>query len=112
MDLIYQKAQRVYVWLGPSANDSGLAFDFMHQLSEGAQLSSLEKNPSFNANAKHAVAALLTRDYWCRAWTVQEFVLGHDIFLHCGAQTIPWNVFDRSCRILQSRLPRNTGPAI
>jgi hypothetical protein len=112
MDLIYRKAQRVRVWLGPSANDSDLAFDFMHQVHEGAQLSSLEKNPAFNAKAERAVAALLKRDYWCRAWTVQEFVLGHDIFLHCGGQAMSWNVFDRSCRILQSRLPKNTSPAI
>jgi hypothetical protein len=32
MDLIYQKAQRVHVWLGPWANESNLVFDFMHRV--------------------------------------------------------------------------------
>lgn len=87
MAQIYEQAERVVVWLGPSDASSKLAFDllpFPHKWVGFAQKST---DPEVLAEGNQKLAAfysLLTRKYWRRLWIIQEFLFAKDFVLQCG----------------------------
>lgn len=39
---------------------------------------------------RQALEALLERDYWYRAWVIQEILMASSITLNCGSNSVPW----------------------
>ncbi len=109
---IYRNAAKVLVWLGPSADHSDELFAFMNNPTTSSAFDGLRLNgPDLHSSehcdrlfgisatrekfAKFAVAfeRFLDRNYWARAWIKQEILLGCQVELMVGAETIYWLVF-------------------
>ncbi|KAF2443018.1 hypothetical protein P171DRAFT_363731, partial [Karstenula rhodostoma CBS 690.94] len=80
MGRIYSWAKKVVVWLGHHADNSELAMDFLALLAAGPGetdrlewlLKLCEPEYSYHWKSFHA---LLHRNWWKRAWVIQEAVL-------------------------------------
>jgi hypothetical protein len=92
MGKIYQLASEVIVWLGPEKDDSKVAINFIK-----AQMRSTARSflPDLSTNTKHMaqlqmILELMKRDYWQRAWIIQEVFQARIITIHCGFDTLSW----------------------
>ncbi|KAF2994049.1 hypothetical protein E8E13_001135 [Curvularia kusanoi] len=95
---IYRRAKRAIIWLGEEkehGSDCTKAIEFLHYLStlqiafngdDVAMRNSLE-DPEFTEKCG-AVSNLLSRPWWTRVWTLQEFVLPKEAKLYCGMASI------------------------
>lgn len=86
MDSIYSRASKVIVWLGPAADNSGLAMRYLKQKGR------------FHSHyvayeARVAIATLLKRPYWRRAWIIQEVAKASKVEVWCGSQMASWDYF-------------------
>ena len=93
MRTIYQNARKVIIWLGEEFKGVDIA---VQSLSEMANNSELHLNPSLTPHLKaidriahvrelfEALETFLTRPWWTRTWTVQEFILGRQREIRCG----------------------------
>jgi len=90
MGKIYKDAARaVVIWLGEESDDSATAIRFLHDVGS---------DRGFNPSASHeirgnkdgwrAVGNLLSREWWGRVWTLQEFLVSQDAAFHCGRHSI------------------------
>jgi Heterokaryon incompatibility protein (HET) len=114
MQEIYAGAERVLVWLGPASGDSGTAIRFIKTV-----YSILTKTNShtFASRSKFEVSRferedfdvldfynnwsdgytwtstvrLLSRNWWDRAWIIQEVASAKDVLCCCGQSTVPWD---------------------
>ncbi|KAK5317888.1 hypothetical protein LTR93_008529 [Exophiala xenobiotica] len=109
MSTIYRGASMVLAWLGPSADHSDELFDFMNNLPMDQEwghvrdlIKILRKDNATNFSVALAASAkICSRDYWSRAWILQEFYLAERLELSCGMKRVPhirwkclWRVFD------------------
>jgi len=87
MKRIYSESKATVVWLGPAADQSDMAFDFVkrHDLSSDYT----EVCPEEILSLK----AIFSRAYWTRVWTAQEFCLARKVFLTCGRRVLDWNAY-------------------
>ncbi|KAI9157927.1 Heterokaryon incompatibility protein [Paramyrothecium foliicola] len=109
---IYHNAQQTVVWLGPEADESNLAMDFIiyqasreparaHQKMEHRWIGwttqddyfYIVRDPKFTP-VWDAVFALCARDYWSRMWIIQELVLSKDPVIWCGSRRVKWADFE------------------
>lgn len=128
MGEIYQNAQCVVVWLGESDDDSDDAVFFMNSLYEnldGCDPYLSEKGGGMPSNAagrllRHGsiyeylqypythswekVCRLLQREWWQRAWIVQEFINGKEITIQLGHRTVRWPVLAIFITFIQSAI--------
>ncbi|KAG5662655.1 hypothetical protein KAF25_005073 [Fusarium avenaceum] len=92
MQYVYGNADRVIIWLGEESNDSNLAMEFVRHLDKisrekyhidklRAMLQTDEYLPQWAA-----LKNLLSRRWWSRMWSVQEFVLPPSISFWCGTR--------------------------
>jgi hypothetical protein len=94
MHMIYERAKKVIVWLGPERDDSTLAIDFLElvakQSAKGDFLAWLMKavEESLYHREWIAVQKLFERAWWTRTWAVQEFVLGKEVDFVCGQKIL------------------------
>jgi len=73
---VYQKADKIVVWLGPESEDSNIAFRFQAE----ASLSKFEIEDWVRRQWKvqghdkdwAAIHGPMSRDYWNRIWIIQE----------------------------------------
>ncbi|CAK7234008.1 hypothetical protein SBRCBS47491_008804 [Sporothrix bragantina] len=112
MDLIYQRAARVVVWLGASYNDSNLAFELLNKLVDvvGKERRELKDNEGFRKYAVHgdivarglpppsdpawlALDALVWRPWFLRVWVVQEVCVSRSATVYCGVDNIDFDAF-------------------
>jgi hypothetical protein len=106
MGKIYQLANEVIVWLGPEKDKSKLAINFIKtQLRTPAR----EFLPSIGNNTDPAaqlqpILDLMERDYWQRAWIIQEVVQARIITIHCGFDTLFWADFAKFFRLVEHRV--------
>lgn len=89
MPVIYGSADRVLVWLGPGTHGSDRIMDEFgkHESQEDFGERLFEEK---NARLRRALEALLERDYWSRAWVVQEIFKAREITLLCGQKSASW----------------------
>lgn len=114
MQEIYASAKRVVVWLGPSAEEDARAFSSLQNLksqwngkddswflirlgwyrdrsgrvfSGGAHRSMLT-----DIEYEHLIT-LLRREWFRRTWVIQEVASSQSATIHCGAQSMPWEIF-------------------
>jgi hypothetical protein len=109
---VYQRAQRVIVWLGPEADDSALAMKAMRYTGQQVQIDcntrtwqpAPDADPSFAWGAQHdtfpfshaeleATQKLVARSWFKRLWTRQEITLAKTAVVVAGHDTLPWRDF-------------------
>lgn len=93
MKSIFERAERVIVWLGPTDSLSGDAFALLHLLA--ASQSSKEKVEEIIQDSQRegdwrALIDLFQRAYWRRAWVIQEVQVARRITVLCGGDKIEW----------------------
>jgi hypothetical protein len=108
MRQIYERAQRVTVWLGPESESSSLAFNFMKFISADRRKRAM-KSEKLDGTAHYsgfqkeleAVKKLCQRPYWERLWIVQEVVVSQVAELYCGRDHMSWDDFSRFQKCLE-----------
>ncbi|KAI9678522.1 MAG: hypothetical protein M1822_007465 [Bathelium mastoideum] len=95
MGQVYEKAKQVVVWLGPATNDSDTALQFIETLAGQKRVSEDTAAQWLNdtlyrthTNEWKAIANLLKRRWWTRAWVVQETVRAKEVNFVCGQHAI------------------------
>jgi ankyrin repeat protein len=75
MSMIYARANRVLVWLGPEADGSREAIEAIHS--------------GCDATSQRAgkVQVLFERPYWSRLWIIQEVLMSRTVTVMCGNQS-------------------------
>ncbi|KAJ2971076.1 hypothetical protein NUW58_g9518 [Xylaria curta] len=90
MSSIYGNSRCVYVWLGPEADNSNLAMDFIqNRVLNLKDFDRLVEESNTRAEWK-ALTELIKRPWFTRRWIIQEIALARDAFLLCGQKKIRW----------------------
>lgn len=89
MDKIYGQAEMTYLWLGPAAEDSDTAMDFI------ASSGSVNTVDEINALSPPypALLSFFNRTWWSRIWVVQEALLSRNAIFKCGQKEVPMSTF-------------------
>jgi hypothetical protein len=102
---IYSTAVGVFAWIGRADSASSLAYNFIGELvtkvlednSSATQDTSAwiaqHVSPLLEHGAIRALADILHRPWFSRAWIVQEVVLAKDAKIWCGDSALPLNYF-------------------
>jgi hypothetical protein len=94
---VYKLASRVIAWLGEEDTYSNLACDTFESLPTDVRMHwDPQKNDTFEEKLldsyhQFAMQNLFGRPWWYRVWTVQESILGQDLFLVCGHREMSAN---------------------
>ncbi|KAK4163742.1 heterokaryon incompatibility protein-domain-containing protein [Cladorrhinum sp. PSN259] len=97
MSAVYQRALKTVIWLGQASEDSDEGLGFLKLLAEDWTVSRSDRSywrdniwPQIAARSSswRAVERLLTRRWWERVWTLQEFLLSRDAAFYCGSKRI------------------------
>ena len=99
MKYIYERAAEVIVWIGEEEPGDAKAMKFIGDLH-----SNWESDEWWNQSLQSAdieekatrIHGILTREYWSRAWVVQETMFNKNITIRCGSSSIPWSFLDFS----------------
>lgn len=120
MRLIYQNAQRVIIWLGPSNSQIDCLFDWMTALDQQVLMISRPhtmstwenqwlsiiwylRGPYPSDDMREALIDLLQREWFSRIWVLQEAALAKSAMIVCG-----WNeVNSRTFVVMPSLLSIN-----
>jgi hypothetical protein len=122
MPRIYGSAHCTVVYLGEEADNSPLAFRTLHRIADGYGLddyaltgrtyhdgtietSEPRMSESSEEDALEAVAALLRRPWFRRAWVLQEFVMSREVITVCGGEHFDWSVL-RGALSMDERMMR------
>lgn len=102
---IYERAHRVVVFLGPEADDSERAFRLLSVLSlmkaDGGDsyittlLDEQELTASWNA-----LLCLMRREWWSRAWIIQEYAVARVVSFVCGSMELNGEEFGKALKNL------------
>jgi len=127
MSDIYRKAQRTVVWLGPEADESGVALKTLSHLGnqiafeEGGTVGTAEgKDPNwcfvnrplpFDDATWRSIGKLIARTWFKRLWIWQEVALADEkaALIVCGYDQMLWDLFRRAIMCLFIKLSRPTG---
>ncbi|KJA17678.1 hypothetical protein HYPSUDRAFT_79586 [Hypholoma sublateritium FD-334 SS-4] len=91
MAKIYGQADTTYLWLGPAAEDSDTAMDFLASSSKANTIDEIKAlSPPFPA-----LRALYDRTWWSRVWVIQETLLSRNAIFICGQKQLPLDIFIR-----------------
>jgi hypothetical protein len=117
MALIYKRASRVISWLGPPADDSDLAIEYIAKMAEEIgkvkgyivingdyypidpsddgtswvnRVSEYFRARDVEHRALSALESFLERPYWNRLWVLQEMILATELVFLCGSQRLAW----------------------
>jgi hypothetical protein len=102
MGEIYSKAEKVFIWLGPTANRSDLALANMETMLN--EVVALNRATATRADVADDVATainedhgqlygyLFTRPWFRRLWTVQEALLARKLVVMCGYQEVDFDL--------------------
>jgi hypothetical protein len=89
MGSLYMKAAKTIIWLGPEANNSSKAFNFVHD--HRSRLDRISLDPSSDEidlypeeSIVNAIVSLCRREYWSRAWIRQEILNSQHKIVLCG----------------------------
>lgn len=97
MNEIYSQAANVIIWLGEPMSDAALAFDFLRDF--GRQRSELPTSNDGDRNTEQtamSVRSLLTRPWWTRIWTAQEWILAERTTFQSGHHLLDGEVLIES----------------
>ncbi|KAI0398223.1 heterokaryon incompatibility protein-domain-containing protein [Xylariaceae sp. FL0594] len=90
MARIYGHSRRVYVWLGPAADNSDVARDFIEtRVLNLPHLDQLIEDTEANEKWR-ALGELIKRPWFSRRWIIQEIALAQDAYMLCGQKKFRW----------------------
>lgn len=110
---IYGTALTVIAWLGEQGNQSGSAFQLLHDLAVQSQAGSNKQlvamlSANHNCLGKGCWLALqmfMGRTYWSRLWVVQEMAMGgSSTWLRCGSSCMSWLALCTGVAVLEEHL--------
>jgi len=118
---IYRRARRVIVWLGPEAEDSGLALNALRYAGSQVRINPKTRtwraapdgDPRFSWEAQHAgspfsqaemcaIKKLVARRWFKRLWTRQEITLASTAVIRAGHDEVAWGAFVSAAVFLDS----------
>jgi len=82
---IYQRAEKVHVWLGEGNGNSDAAFDLIDQ--------NLDPIKDFTLDQRGQMLELMRNRWFTRLWNVQELALARNASIQCGTRSITWIEF-------------------
>ncbi|KAH8589513.1 heterokaryon incompatibility protein-domain-containing protein [Bisporella sp. PMI_857] len=104
MGEIYSKAETVFIWLGPTADNSDAALENMpRMLNEAVAMNEatmtrteLPDDTTVIINAGHGwnYGHLFSRQWFCRLWTIQEALLARRLVIMCGYREVNFELLD------------------
>lgn len=103
---IYSTAERVVVWMGLAADDSGLFMSSIKDLNEAfskiARLETVNQHtlvtyglPPISDPVWPAMVKFMVHDWFTRLWVLQEVVLAKEILVLCGNFLVQFDEFNR-----------------
>ncbi|RYP55148.1 hypothetical protein DL770_010939 [Monosporascus sp. CRB-9-2] len=93
---IYARAKQVLVWLGPAADNSNTAMDFLVASSfKRLQPKGREYARAWTRSEVAAVLSVFERAYWRRIWIIREIVHAQKVYIPCGDRHFHWSRLER-----------------
>ena len=92
---VYENASRVIAWLGRSDDKSISALAHFRSINDG-NLNDARMLQDYHCNTETWLDfgdSLLTRDWFTRAWTVQEYIRAQKLVFMCGNDVAPQELF-------------------
>ncbi|KAK5658420.1 hypothetical protein OQA88_2397 [Cercophora sp. LCS_1] len=113
MDEIYSRAEKVYIWLGPTANQSDVAISQIKRmigevsvLAVAARISRGavpdEYTTVINENHGQIYGHFFKRPWFQRLWTVQETLLARKLVVMCGYLDVELGVLAKLAQLILS----------
>ncbi|CAM1510951.1 Fc.00g084640.m01.CDS01 [Cosmosporella sp. VM-42] len=97
MGQIYNRAQTVLVWLGEDDYKSRSAMNYFNNLRYDPRLplmTALEESFGGDMDEWYNFGdSLLTREWWGRAWVVQEYIMSRKMLFICGHDSMSEDLF-------------------
>jgi hypothetical protein len=92
MDRIYERADKVHVWLGPAAPEDKIpsAFAILKNWALELRNSPIIDLTVVPAPLLASINAFFARPWFTRRWVLQEVKLAHAVTVHCGQHRISW----------------------
>ena len=92
MKTIYSNAERVRVWLGEPTRGSDDALAIVEHMGGTVPFKDIRLNGKA-LDEKHVnyLRKLISRPWWNRVWTHQEYILAKDVTLHCGLRSVGYS---------------------
>ncbi|KAL8747764.1 MAG: hypothetical protein Q9190_000422 [Brigantiaea leucoxantha] len=103
---IYAQAEQVVAWLGeedPSDIDAmALGQPVKRSATKSKESALITQTETIRTyiNAIFAIAALIRRPWFSRAWIIQEVAVSSKLTLQCGSKTLDWMMFSSIAEIL------------
>jgi hypothetical protein len=109
MGTIYERADKVHVWLGPAVAEDQISSVFAVLKSYALiSQSSAAKNIEALSSLAEPLNKFMQRAWFTRRWIIQEVKLAHAVTVHCGHQRISWNWFaDGMANFLATHVTRS-----
>jgi hypothetical protein len=111
---IYAFSRRALMFLGDEADNSDLALRFLHIISklQPDDIDAVERmvrDPSLESFWK-GLWKLTQRQWWCRAWIIQEYAVATEVHFVCGSCTLPGDDLSKAVNLLLEYRFRGTVP--
>lgn len=109
MGLVYSRASRVLVWLGPDNPDEKggkLAFEAAKDIVAESNLRLQRPDDWHTLPWVTALREITCRQWFHRAWTCQEIGLAIRATFYVGRSTIDWDTLYQAFRIIESNIPK------
>ena len=104
MHEIYNRAERVCVWLGEDDDRSTNAMRFVKSINTLDYFDKFMKDDSQEAESLADFAQLLRRPWFNRRWIVQEIATARAAKIYCGTEELPWKDFAKAVSVFASRI--------
>ena len=97
---IFSSADEIVAWIGHPGEDSRVVMSIMKRgwASVETHTSNLgrgsEEFESYSAQLREANRRFFQREYWTRAWIIQELVVAKEVLLLCGEDVVRWSKFE------------------
>ncbi|KAK7188478.1 ankyrin and het domain protein [Paraphaeosphaeria sporulosa] len=99
---IYKHAERVVVWLGVEDDATAMAVELMKRFAAlnpaarsarvlQSRFSPASQDPLFDPRHWHAMARFFERNWFERAWIIQEITFARWAIVLCGQHTLKWD---------------------
>lgn len=104
MGVIFSRASKVCAWLGSAVKDSDRAMDFLSYLSSGKAHHEVHQHRNSTLlrwrEDRMALANLIRRSWFSRAWIIQEVALAKNVLFMCGYKTSTIAVWEKASQLL------------
>jgi hypothetical protein len=92
MSSVYESATRVIAWLGPHEDKSAVLFRVLKraETSNFDWIADVFSDDQLD-DARAAIPPVMSRDYWFRAWIVQEIAFSRELRIRCGSDEVSYS---------------------